>query len=223
MALKLALVSSALMVLGVLVAQIRVAPPLVGFGIAVVGAAVGLAVLPGALIAWKRGKPKLPVLLLGVGWWLIPVFVVVSNRGNPRINDVTTDPEDPPQFVAQKNAAANEGRKMNYPAENAALQRTGYPELAPVQLSLEPAAALSKAKTAAESQGWKVVELAEADGRLEAEHQTGLFRFVDDVVVRVRPWGEGSVVDVRSKSRDGKGDLGKNAQRIQAFVAALGE
>ncbi len=223
MALKLALASSALMVLGVLIGQIRVAPPLVGFGIAVLGAAVGLAVLPAALIAWKRGEPSFPVIALGVGWWLIPVFVVVSTRGKPRINDVTTSPDEPPQFVAQKNAPANAGRKMAYPAKNAELQRAGYPELGPLRLPVEPVAALAKAKTVAEAQGWKVVEVAEADGRLEAEHQTGIFRFVDDVVVRVRPSGEGSVVDVRSKSRDGKGDFGKNAQRIQAFAVALEE
>ena len=43
---------------------------------------------------------------------------------------------------------------------------------------------------------------------------TRLFRFVDDVVIRVRPRGAGSVVDLRSNSRVGGGDLGANAERI---------
>ena len=45
--------------------------------------------------------------------------------------------------------------------------------------------------------------------------------FVDDVVVRIRPDGDGSRIDVRSKSRDGQGDLGANANRIRAFSQAL--
>ena len=59
------------------------------------------------------------------------------------------------------------------------------------------------------------------EGRLEARQESGLFRFVDDVVVRVRPAPGGSVVDVRSKSRDGRGDMGVNAKRIRAFQKAL--
>jgi uncharacterized protein (DUF1499 family) len=39
--------------------------------------------------------------------------------------------------------------------------------------------------------------------------------------VRVRPEGSGSRVDVRSKSRDGKGDLGANAKRIERFLDAM--
>jgi uncharacterized protein (DUF1499 family) len=49
-----------------------------------------------------------------------------------------------------------------------------------------------------------------------------VFRFVDDVLVRVRPAdGGGALVDVRSKSRDGRGDLGVNAARIRAFAEKL--
>jgi len=40
---------------------------------------------------------------------------------------------------------------------------------------------------------------------------------VDDISVRVRESGGGAVVDIRSKSRDGKGDMGANAARIRAF------
>jgi uncharacterized protein (DUF1499 family) len=52
-----------------------------------------------------------------------------------------------------------------------------------------------------------------------------VFGFEDDVVIRVRPApaGSGSVIDVRSKSRDGKGDLGVNAERIRTFVARLAQ
>ena len=70
--------------------------------------------------------------------------------------------------------------------------------------------------------GWEVVGVDPAAGTLLARDTTRIFRFVDDVVVRVRSAeGGGSLVDVRSKSRDGRGDLGANAARIRAFAEAL--
>ena len=61
-----------------------------------------------------------------------------------------------------------------------------------------------------------------ADGRIEATDTTRFFGFKDDVVVRVKPEGAGSRVDVRSLSRVGKSDVGKNASRIRAYLSALG-
>ena len=42
--------------------------------------------------------------------------------------------------------------------------------------------------------------------------------FRDDVVVRIRPDGSGSRIDVRSSSRYGTFDFGSNAQRIRALI-----
>jgi uncharacterized protein (DUF1499 family) len=39
--------------------------------------------------------------------------------------------------------------------------------------------------------------------------------------VRIRPEGNGSRVDVRSLSRVGLSDIGTNAKRITAYLAAL--
>ena len=54
-----------------------------------------------------------------------------------------------------------------------------------------------------------------------AADTTAFFGFNDDVVIRFRPEGAGSVLDVRSVSRVGRSDLGKNAERIRSFLAAL--
>ena len=43
----------------------------------------------------------------------------------------------------------------------------------------------------------------------------------DDVLIRVSADAGGSRIDVRSKSRVGKGDLGTNAQRIRAYQKRL--
>jgi uncharacterized protein (DUF1499 family) len=49
------------------------------------------------------------------------------------------------------------------------------------------------------------------------------FGFKDDIVIRVVGNGLGARVDMRSVSRVGRGDLGANANRIRAFMAALRE
>lgn len=136
----------------------------------------------------------------------------------PAINDITTSPEDPPQFVHAARDAANRGRDLTYPgAEMAEAQRAAYPDLVPIELPVPPEEAFRRAVAAAEAMGFAIVYRDPDGGVLEANDTSRLFRFVDDIAVRVRPAAGGSVVDVRSKSRDGRGDLGANAKRIRRF------
>ena len=100
-------------------------------------------------------------------------------------------------------------------------QRRAYPDLAPLHLDAPPATALQRAAQVARAMGWEVVSEAPAEGRLEATDTTFWFGFKDDVVVRVRPDGTGSRVDVRSLSRVGRSDLGMNARRIRSFLERL--
>ncbi|MBC7505868.1 MAG: DUF1499 domain-containing protein, partial [Sandarakinorhabdus sp.] len=58
-------------------------------------------------------------------------------------------------------------------------------------------------------------------GRIEATATVPWWGFKDDVVIRLTPAGTGTRVDMRSKSRVGKGDLGVNAKRINDFLDAL--
>ena len=59
-------------------------------------------------------------------------------------------------------------------------------------------------------------------GRIEATDKSLLFGFEDDVVLRIVPGADGTTkVDMRSKSRVGRSDLGINAGRIREFGAAL--
>lgn len=132
----------------------------------------------------------------------------------PMINDVTTTPEDPPAFRVLEPA-------RGYPPGNAEVQRRAYPDLAPVPLALPPGEAYAAAREAALSLGWRLrAEDAEA-GRLEAVAVTRLLRFKDDIVLEVRPQGEGSAVHARSRSRLGRGDLGENARRLRRLAAVL--
>jgi uncharacterized protein (DUF1499 family) len=68
---------------------------------------------------------------------------------------------------------------------------------------------------------WEIVSLRPADGSIEATATTAWFGFHDDVVVRIRPAGSNSRIDVRSVSRVGRGDAGKNADRIRRYLRLL--
>ena len=68
---------------------------------------------------------------------------------------------------------------------------------------------------------WEIDSVNEPSRTFEGVATSRIFGFQDDFAVRVRPDGSGSVVDMRSKSRDGKGDLGANAARIRSFLDEL--
>lgn len=218
-----------LAVAGPLLAHLALVRPLTGFATFALGALLALAglVLGGfGLRATRGGRPgrRLAWFAVAAGAAVLAALLAgaLPGRGAPRINDVTTSPDDPPTFEAAAGEAANRGRDMAYPAEFAAIQRAAYPDLAPIRLGLAPAEAFARAQATARALGWEVTLVDPARGILEARAVSRVFRFVDDVAIRVRPAGGGSVVDLRSKSRDGQGDLGANAARIRAFAAALG-
>ncbi len=77
-------------------------------------------------------------------------------------------------------------------------------------------------ETARASRGWTVLESDPARGEFAVEARTMLWRFVDDVHVRISLDGDGMTrVDLTSQSRVGKADLGTNARRIARFLHAL--
>ena len=68
---------------------------------------------------------------------------------------------------------------------------------------------------------WSLVGYDERQGEIRAESRTVLWRFVDDVYIRVVNRDGKAVVDVRSASRIGRGDFGQNARRIRGFLNEL--
>jgi uncharacterized protein (DUF1499 family) len=141
----------------------------------------------------------------------------------PRIHDITTDTDNPPQFVALLIARQRSPNGSEYAGEKIAReQKAAYPDIQPVILKEPPAAAFERALAAARAMGWEIVAAVPTDGRIEATATTRWFRFKDDVVIRVTPQPAGSRIDVRSTSRLGRSDLGTNAKRVRAYFAALG-
>jgi uncharacterized protein (DUF1499 family) len=68
---------------------------------------------------------------------------------------------------------------------------------------------------------WTLIGYDEKRGEIQAEVRTVLWRFVDDVRIRVGNREGTTVVEVRSASRVGRGDFGQNARRIRGFLKEL--
>jgi uncharacterized protein (DUF1499 family) len=195
------------------------------FGSGLLFGLLALLLAPFALRATRASSGRtgrgLAWLGLACGALLVGVLAVnARGRGDvPPINDITTNLSDPPAFP---NDPSGRGRDMSYPAAFVPQVQQAYPDLMTIRVSSEPAQALTLAEETARSLGWEVVATDPAAGTLLAQQTSNVFQFVDDVVVRVRPAENGgSVVDVRSKSRDGRGDMGVNAARIRAFAEKM--
>jgi uncharacterized protein (DUF1499 family) len=166
--------------------------------------------------------PLAAALVVGLAIAWVPWNGVQTARSLPFIHDITTDTVDPPEFVAVRPLRADAPNPPEYAGEEvAAQQREGYPDLESLYLNVEPADVFDRALSVAEDLGWEIVAAEPAEGRIEATDTTFWFGFKDDVVIRIEEAPTGSRVDVRSKSRVGRSDVGANAARIRSFLEAL--
>lgn len=202
--------------------------------VALLGLVFSLVVL---LLYRKKGRAIRNLTLAGllcslaylgvIGYW------VNVGLGVPQIHDITTDLDNPPQYQVLKlrkdDLADVPGRgEAKYAGMDAMerwrlLHRGAYGDLRTLVLPLQVDAVVTLAEKVARERGWDIVVANPAEGRLEAVDTVSLFRFKDDVVVRVQPGPGGltSQVDVRSVSRVGRSDLGVNAKRIRGFLKDL--
>jgi len=175
----------------------------------------------GALALAMRQQDKPP--LARYGWaLLLPLAVgsvyafgiAAAVRAGP-VHDVSTDRADPPLFSPEVIAA----RAAIPGANDTEFDDTGaYFELRSLRAPLSARQTYDIARTVARKQGWRIMREYPQVLRFEAEAQSALFGFVDDIAVRVDPVGASeALVDVRSASRVGISDLGANAARIRAF------
>ncbi|TNF88846.1 MAG: DUF1499 domain-containing protein [Gammaproteobacteria bacterium] len=142
----------------------------------------------------------------------------------PAIHNISTDVVDPPRFTEAIVALRGENSNpLTYEADElAVVQQGAYPDVKPLTVASSPADTVRSVVSALEDMGLEIVTVDEGLGVVEATDTTFWFGFKDDVVVRVQASGEGSLVDVRSVSRVGLSDLGKNADRIMDLLGRLG-
>jgi uncharacterized protein (DUF1499 family) len=222
MASRIGVIALALFAFGPLSARLGILPAMAGFILFALGGLLGIVTLVWGAVVGVRGG-GFGAALLGLAVTAAFVAVALPGRSYPPYNDYTTDPADPPAFVKAREIPANAGRDMRYPGGAVTeAQRRAYPDLGALDLPDPPGAAFARVRAAARAMpDWEITFEDPAAGFLEGVATTALFRFRDDFVVRVRPRDGGSRVDMRSKSRDGRGDIGANAKRIRAFWASL--
>lgn len=201
------------------------------FGMIVVMLAFLSCLVPVALFmgfGWHPGyRSERGGLLRGMLLGLIPLSVAIylfgSSSGAPIIHDISTDTTRPPEYQAILALRDEGNNSLQWRAGVAAEQLTAYPDLGSIQSSLSSAEAMDRALQVADDLGWEVVDSDSRPGYIEAVDTTFWFGFKDDVVIRIQATATGSVVDIRSASRVGRGDMGTNAERIRTFVTEFAQ
>ncbi|MBH0097388.1 DUF1499 domain-containing protein [Psychrobacter sp. NZS113] len=152
----------------------------------------------------------------------LPLGMMTTAKNVPPIHDISTDLMNPPEFVAIAPLRADAPNPVEYAGTEAAeQQRTAYPDLQTLTYSQSESELVEASRQAVENLGWELVNTDADKGIVEATETTAWFGFKDDVVVRVTDNDSERLVDIRSKSRIGKSDLGKNAARIHSFIEEL--
>lgn len=140
----------------------------------------------------------------------------------PSMHDITTDAANPPSFeFAAAMRAAEHGAGVAYPSEAAAMQQKSYHGIDAAMLDMPPAQAFDRALAVVKAKGWTIVQSDPQAGVIDAYDKSFWFGFADDVAIRVTAADNGTRVDIRSGSRQGRGDFGVNAARVRGFLAAL--
>lgn len=172
-----------------------------------------------------RIKTKAMVLtgfLLTLGVTAVGVYWQYKAQSVPPIHDITTDIDSPPEFVALVRLRADAPNPPEYNREESAdAQREAYPNVQPLTLNTPKQEVIDEIVSLIGSRGWDMVSINRQDGRVEATEKLAWFGFKDDVVFRITETDSGTRVDMRSKSRIGRSDIGVNADRIDRFMRDL--
>jgi len=183
---------------------------------------IGAAVLALFALIRKRAMfTALVALIIALITVVIPLRWARIASAAPPIHDVTTDTSNPPTFVAVVPLRADAPNRLDPSPDAIRLQQQAYPELKPLLIDAPAPRVFERALQAARDADWEIVAADATAGRIEATATTAWFGFKDDIVVRLTPAGERTVVDVRSVSRVGRGDAGTNARRVREYLAAL--
>lgn len=244
------------LVLAVIIAAIAIAgvrlgrlPYATGLTLMVPATILGVAAL--LLVLWwaklavssntGAGKRLGLVTLVGsLAFLYTPVFCLAQQWSSPAINDVSSDPDDPPRFVALARAR---GPGMNSPEPQPGLSvrfkgetntaaymlHTYYGTTSPHPLTKPhgyllktPQQMFRHALETVNGLGWQVADQDEAQGRIEAVATSLWFGQKSDVVIGVRRAGTiGARIDARVQSESGSRDFGGNLVLLEKFFNAF--
>jgi uncharacterized protein (DUF1499 family) len=159
--------------------------------------------------------------MLIVKWFVIVVVVLIALavvagqlgflRGTPPTDLGVRDGKLKPPSMTENSVTSQAALYPEHPQRK-------YADIAPLPVKGEGPATIAQIKAIVEGMdGAKVVR--SEPSYLYAQFTTKLMRYVDDVEFWFDP--KANVIQVRSASRVGRGDLGVNRKRIEAVRAAL--
>ncbi|GGY55212.1 DUF1499 domain-containing protein [Parvularcula lutaonensis] len=187
--------------------------------------ALGSVAAAGVLLARRSflaGVAAFAVALTAGGLGYLPIWMKAQAESVPPIHDITTDWVNPPEFVAILPLRADAPNPPEYDGTQTEQQLEAYPDIKPLVMQKPLPEAWEIAMDAVKKEGLRIVAAEPAEGRIEAYATVPLFGFKDDVVIRLRnAHNVATVVDIRSKSRVGRSDLGFNARRIRSLLAEM--
>src|SRR5258707_3108106 len=159
-------------------------------------------------------------LMLVIKWFVIVVAVLVVVaiaagqlgllQGTPPTDLGVRDGKLRPPSMTENSVTSQAALYPDHPQRK-------YAEIAPLPVKGEGPVSIAQIKAIVEGMGAKVVK--SEPGYLYAQFTTRLMKYVDDVEFWFDP--KANVIQVRSASRVGRGDLGVNRKRIQAVRAVL--
>ena len=196
--------------------------------------ALGIATALFALLMAHQNRGRL-IVYAGIGTAIAALGYAVPESfrppegvNYPMIHDITTNTDYPPQFVdilplrgTESNSVLYGGAENVTAEELAALTKEAYPDLIPRVYDERHADVYRRALNAAETLGWEIVSADFDSRRIEATDTTLWFRFKDDIVITFGTQSNNVVMNARSTSRVGVGDVGANANRLRAFFALM--
>jgi len=199
-------------------------------GFAFFGAGLSLVMAVTATVGiWRTGRPGTArvvfAVLVSLGLILWPIVFLPKYEGLPNINDVTTDVSNPPPFTEIARLRPAGSNSVAYPGVDFARQQlAAYPDIKPIDIDRPADEVFGLAAEAAKRLKMEIVrqEVPDLDagrpGYIEIADHTLILGLPEDAVIRVAGNEQHARLDVRSASRYGGHDLGRNADRVRQIL-----
>lgn len=205
---------------------------IIGAALALAGLAV-LSALVAMAVIWQTGFRGVGLALAGMLLagllFAYPAYVAVQARTVPSLDDVSTDPDDPPSFLATPAARAARGRATPRKAPSKvdrALQERLYPDLQSLSFEADVDEVEKAIHKLINRRRWTILDEVKpvdfATGHIDLVVTSRVMGFPSDLTFRIRELGSRTQVDVRSVSRAGwQEQPGANGMRVEEIIADL--
>lgn len=180
---------------------------------------------------WNSGRPGTARVLfavcLSLALLLMPGLYQAWLRDYPMLSDITTDFEAPPPLTFAARARGPGNNPVAYNPRWIERQQDAYADIRPISIPRSSEEAYALVVDAVKRLKMELVREDPPDpeagtpGVVEAVDRTLIMGFLDDVAIRVTGGEEASRVDIRSASRFGRGDMGRNAERVRALATEI--